>query len=167
MPHNDIANLVTVTKMNMTAEMPCGYGTLTTTAVRIWHKVSHRPVQRSQLLQKLSILQGESWIHLHNGRWFQKYLTIHVRSRRAIFLAPGEPVSIWKYFEVLVQLSGVSVTCVSGFPTDCQFADIVYGCIRPANRICTLQSSLHSRKHAMHWTIIVIVLLPAFWRLSN
>ena len=28
-------NLVTVTKTNMKNEMPCGYGTLTTTAVRI------------------------------------------------------------------------------------------------------------------------------------
>jgi hypothetical protein len=37
MPYYDVANLVTVTKMNLRYEMPCGYGTLRTTAVRIWH----------------------------------------------------------------------------------------------------------------------------------
>ena len=54
----------------MIDEMPCGYGTLRTTAVRIWHQVSYRvcaevsaalevsrrPAQRSQQLQNLIIL---------------------------------------------------------------------------------------------------------------
>ena len=62
MPYYDVANLVTVTKMNMIDEMPCGM--LRTTGVRIWHQVSRRacaevsaalqvscgPVLRSQLL---------------------------------------------------------------------------------------------------------------------
>jgi len=69
MPYYDVANLVTVTKTNMIDEMPCGYGTLRTTGVRIWHQVScracaevpaalevsHRPVQRFQQLQNLTI----------------------------------------------------------------------------------------------------------------
>jgi len=53
MPYYDVANLVSVTKMNMIDEMPCGYGTLrTTTTVRVWYIVSHRATQRFQLLSK-------------------------------------------------------------------------------------------------------------------
>jgi hypothetical protein len=47
MPYYEVANLMTVTMMNMIDEMPCAYGTLRTTAVRIWHKVSYRATQRS------------------------------------------------------------------------------------------------------------------------
>ena len=35
MPYDDVANLVTATNTNMIDEMPCCYGTLKTTAVRI------------------------------------------------------------------------------------------------------------------------------------
>jgi len=56
MPYNKVANLVTVTKTNMIYEMPCAYGTLRTTALRIRHQVSQRAAQRSQLLQNLIIL---------------------------------------------------------------------------------------------------------------
>jgi precorrin-6B methylase 2 len=63
-------NLVTVRKTNMINEIPCGCGTLRTTAVRIWHQVSRgacaevsaalevsrRPAQMSQQLQNLTIL---------------------------------------------------------------------------------------------------------------
>jgi hypothetical protein len=42
MPYCDVANLLTVTKTNMIDEMPCGYETLKTTGVRIWHQVSER-----------------------------------------------------------------------------------------------------------------------------
>jgi hypothetical protein len=70
MPYYAVANLVTVTKTNMIDEMPCAYGTLRTTGVRILHPVSHRacaevsaalevsrrPVQRSQHLHTLTIL---------------------------------------------------------------------------------------------------------------
>jgi len=57
MPYYEVANLVTVTKTKMIYEIPCAqYGTLRTTALRIWHRVSHRAAQRSQLLQNLTIL---------------------------------------------------------------------------------------------------------------
>jgi len=70
MPYYDVANLVTVTKTNMIDEMPCGFGTLRTTGVRISHQVSHRAcaevsaapevsrrlAQRFQQLQNLTIL---------------------------------------------------------------------------------------------------------------
>jgi hypothetical protein len=42
MPYYDEANLVTVTTTNMIDEIPCGCGTLRTTGVRIWHRVSRR-----------------------------------------------------------------------------------------------------------------------------
>jgi hypothetical protein len=42
MPYYDVANIVRVTKTNMINEMPCGYETLKTTGVKIWHQVSHR-----------------------------------------------------------------------------------------------------------------------------
>jgi hypothetical protein len=60
MPYYDVANLVTVTKTNMIDKMACGHGTTRTAIVRIWHQVSHRAVQRSQLLQPLTILQVNS-----------------------------------------------------------------------------------------------------------
>ena len=56
MPYYKVTNLVTVTKMNMIDEMPCAYGTLRTTALRIRHQVSRSAVQRSQLLRNLNIL---------------------------------------------------------------------------------------------------------------
>ena len=59
-------NPVTITQTNIINEVPCGCGTLRTTAVRKWHQVcsrdcaevsaalavSCRPVLRSQLLSK-------------------------------------------------------------------------------------------------------------------
>jgi len=70
MPYCDPANHVIVPKTNMIDEMPCGYGTLRTTGVRIWHQVSRRacgevsaalevshwPAQRSPQLQNWTIL---------------------------------------------------------------------------------------------------------------
>jgi hypothetical protein len=52
MVYYDVANLVTITKMNMIDEMPCGYGTLRTNVERIRHQVSRRAAQRSHLLLK-------------------------------------------------------------------------------------------------------------------
>jgi hypothetical protein len=60
MPYYDVANLVTITKTNMIDEMPCGYGTLRTTGVRIRNQVSRRPAQRSLQLHTLTILKGKS-----------------------------------------------------------------------------------------------------------
>jgi hypothetical protein len=70
MPQYDVANLETVTKTNMIDEMPCCYGTLRTSGVRIWHHVSRRaceevsaalevycrPAQSSQQPQNLIIV---------------------------------------------------------------------------------------------------------------
>jgi len=60
MPYYDVVNLVTVSKTNMIDELPCGYGTLRTTGVRIQYQVSSRPAQRSQQLQNLTILMVKS-----------------------------------------------------------------------------------------------------------
>jgi len=68
MPYYKVANLVTLTKMNIIDEMPYGCGTLKTTGVRTWHEVSCRaceevlaalevccgPVPKSQQLSKAS-----------------------------------------------------------------------------------------------------------------
>lgn len=52
MPYCDVANLMTVTKTNMIFDMPRGYGTVRTTAVRMQHQDSRRAGYRSQLLSK-------------------------------------------------------------------------------------------------------------------
>jgi len=52
MPYYDVVNLVTVIKMNIMDEMPCGYGLLRTMAVRIWYQVFCKAAQQSQLLLK-------------------------------------------------------------------------------------------------------------------
>jgi hypothetical protein len=64
MPYYEVAHLVTVILTNMIEEMPCAYGTLRTTALRILHQVSHRAVQRSQLLQSLTTTHSEVWLQL-------------------------------------------------------------------------------------------------------
>jgi len=51
---------VTVTVTNMIDEMACGDGTRPTAVGRIWHQVSRRAAQRSQLLHTLTILQVNS-----------------------------------------------------------------------------------------------------------
>jgi len=56
MPYHDVVNLVTITKTNMIDEMPCGYITLRTTGVRIWHQVCRRPAQWSLQIQNLTVL---------------------------------------------------------------------------------------------------------------
>ena len=52
MPYYEVANLVTITKMNMIDEMACAYGMLRTTSVKIPHQVSHQGAQWSPLLLK-------------------------------------------------------------------------------------------------------------------
>jgi len=56
MPYYNVAKLLTVTKTNMIDEMPCGFGTLGTTTVRIWHQVSRRFKQRFQPFQNFTII---------------------------------------------------------------------------------------------------------------
>ena len=51
---------MTITKTNMIDEMASGYEIIRTTAMTIWHQVSRRAVQRSQLLQNFTILQVNS-----------------------------------------------------------------------------------------------------------
>jgi hypothetical protein len=51
---------VTITKTNLIDEIACGYGTIRTTAVRMWHQFFPRAAQRSQLLQSLTILHVNS-----------------------------------------------------------------------------------------------------------
>jgi hypothetical protein len=60
MPYYDIVNLGTIRKTNIIDEMPCGYGTLRTTGMRIRHQVSRSPAQRSLQLQYLAILIAKS-----------------------------------------------------------------------------------------------------------
>ena len=60
MPYYDVVNGVTLTKPYLIHEMPCGYGTLRTTGVRIRHQVSRRPASRSPQLHDLTILLVKS-----------------------------------------------------------------------------------------------------------
>jgi hypothetical protein len=64
MPYYEVANLATVTKTNVIDQMPCAYGTLRTTALRIRHQVSRRAAQRSQLLQNLTRTHSDVWSQL-------------------------------------------------------------------------------------------------------
>ena len=142
MPYYAIVNLVTVTRMNMTDKMPSGYGTLRTTAVRIWHQVSYWAVRRSQLLSRPSAIPRRglccsgnhysykwsikaSWIHLHHCRTFQEHMRILLQRLRALCLAPGEPGSNWKYLEALVRSTRVSGMLECSFWTYLHFADVV------------------------------------------
>ena len=128
MPYYDVANLVTVTKTNIIDEMPCGYGTLRTTGVRIRHQVSCKPAQWSPQLQNLTILIVKSRSILNAPPSLQ-VLSEHVRmllhSLRAFCKAPGGARSIWKYLEALGRASGVSERFAHGFRTEIHFADAV------------------------------------------
>jgi len=141
MPYNDVVNLVTVTKTNMIDEMPCGYGTLRTTGVRIWHQasrracaevsaplgVSRRPAQRSQQIQNLTILTVKSRSILNAPPSLQV-----VSGARENALAESESTLqssrgggiVWKYLEALVRATGVSGTFAYGFRTELHFADV-------------------------------------------
>jgi len=166
MPYYVVANLVTVTKTNMIDEMPCGYGTLRTTSVRIRHQVSfractevsaalevsRRPAQRSQHLQYLTILIVNlvaSWMCLHHYRHFQDHVIILLQSPRALCNAPGGAERMWKYLEALVRATGVSGRFAYGFWTELHFADVK----------CTVN---------LHWVGVIIIELwihlpPVLW----
>ena len=141
MPYFDVANHMTVTKRNMIDGTHCAYGTLRITTVRIWHQVSCRAAQQSQLLSKfpagfvtsLSFSKigisyksnlGADCIHLHHCRCFQEHLRILLQSLRALCLAPGRPGSIWKYVQALLRSTGVSGRFTCGFQTDVHFVDV-------------------------------------------
>ena len=114
MPCYEVANLVTVTKTNMIDEMPCAYGTLRTSALRIRHEVSRRAAQRSQLLQNWTILLVKS----------RSILRMLLQSLGAFCKAPGGPGSIWKYLEAMVKATGVSGRFACGFWTDLHFSNV-------------------------------------------
>jgi len=135
MPYYNVANIVTITKMNMirrnalwlwknhrcenmASSLPQGCA-----AVSASIEVSRRSVQRSQKLQNLTILDGASWMHLHNNRYFQEHLRMLLQSLRALCLAPGGSGSIQKYLEALVRSPGVSRMIACGFRTELHFAD--------------------------------------------
>jgi len=46
-----------------------------------------------------------------------------LQSLKALYKAPGEPGSIWKYLEVLLMATGVSWRFACSFRTDLHFAD--------------------------------------------
>jgi len=128
MPYYDVAKLVTVTKPNLIYEMPCGDGTLGTTAVRILHKSPaepHRALSCSKIwLSYMSNLVA-FWMHLHNCSCFQEHLRMLLQSLRAPYLAPGAG-SIWNDMRAPVRSIGVSDRFVCGFRTDFHFADVPY-----------------------------------------
>jgi len=118
-------------------------------------KVFHRSAQRSQELQNLTLLDGTSWMHLHNCWCFQEHLRMLLQSLRALCLASGRSGSVWKYLEALVRLPGVSERIVCCVRTKLHFADhcssgattighIVYYIIAALYRLC-LHSSLKQR----------------------
>jgi len=79
MPYYEVVNLGTVTKTNMIDEMPCAYGTLRTTSLRIWHQVLRRAAQRSQLLQISTRTHSDLWSQLATTLQFS--FTVVYRSR--------------------------------------------------------------------------------------
>jgi hypothetical protein len=109
---------VTVTKTNMIDEMPCGYGTLRTTGVRIQNQVSRRPAQRSPQLQNLTNLIVKS-CNIVNAPPSLEALS----GARENALAQSESIvqssrggwSIWKYLEALARAAGVSERFAYGF----------------------------------------------------
>jgi len=143
MLYYDEGNLVTVTKVNLIHEMPRGYGTLTTTAVRLQHSVSCRAAPGSKLLSKSpgDLRRGlsynniwpsyksnlvASWMHLHNCRCIQERQRMLLQSLRALYLAPGKPGSIWIYFRAPVRSTGGSGRIGCGFRTDLHCADVLH-----------------------------------------
>jgi hypothetical protein len=64
MPYYDVANVVSVTKNNMINEMPCGYETLKTTGVKIWHQVSRRACAAVSAAPEVSRRPGQQWQQL-------------------------------------------------------------------------------------------------------
>ena len=135
MPYYDVANLVTLTKTNQIHEMPCGYRTLRTTAVRntalslpqscaeVWSCSRSLSCSKIWLSYKSNLVA--SWMHLHNCRCFQEHLRMLLQSLRALCSAPGGPGSIWNHFGAPVRSTGVSGRFACGFRTDLHFADVI------------------------------------------
>jgi hypothetical protein len=119
--------------------MPCGYETLSTTGVRIWHQVacrdvaevsaalavSRRPAQWSQQLHNLTILTHNLvafWIHLHHYRCCEEYVRMLLQSLRPLWKAPGGAGSTWEYLEAVVRTTRGSGRFAYGFQTELHLA---------------------------------------------
>ena len=128
MPYCDVANLVAVTKTNMIDEMPCHYGTLRIAGVRIHHQVSHRPAQRSQQLQNLTVIIVESRIILNAPPSLQVLSGARenalAQSESTLESSRGGAGSISKYLEALARATGVSGRFAYSFWTELHFADV-------------------------------------------
>jgi len=126
MPYCDVVNHVTVTKTNMIDEIPCGYGTLRTIAVRIQHQVSRRPGQVSAApifdYPNSKIMKHSECTSI-NGRCFLVHVRMLLHSLRAVCKSPGGAGSIWKYLEALVRAARVSGRFAYRFRTELHFAD--------------------------------------------
>jgi len=61
-------------------------------------------------------------MHLHHCRYCPEHLRMLVQSVRALGAAPKGPGSIWKNFEALFRLTGVSGRFTCGFWTDLDLA---------------------------------------------
>jgi len=124
-------------------------------------EVSRRSAQRSQKLRNLTILDGTSWMHLHNCRCFQEHLRKLLQSLRALCLAPGGSGSVWKYLEALVMSPGVSGRIACSFRTELHFADVYLpksrGCattmihIRTIGRLLRQLCLGQDRNHVPKW----------------
>jgi hypothetical protein len=125
MPYYDVAKLGTVTQTNIIDEMLCGYKTLRTTGVGIWHQLSHRacaevsaalevpcrPTQRSQQHQNWTILMVNlvtSWMHLP---YYRCFLGAHDNSLAESESTLQQSRGGWEHLEVL-RSSGKGYRCV-------------------------------------------------------
>jgi len=124
----------------MIEEMPCGYGTLKSSLATVWHQVSSRPLQGSQLcskspadlhsclicFKKCVFYQSTiiaSWIRLLNNRCFDEHPRMFLHTLRELRFAPGWSGSIWKYLGALVRSTGVSGRFGCGFWTNLHLAN--------------------------------------------
>jgi len=149
-PYDDVAYFVTVTTTNMIDKILWGCGTLISFVVWIWHQVSCRAMQRSQLVLKSSadLCRGlscfkigllyksnliASWMHLHHCRCFLQHLRKVLQNLRALCLPAEGPGSIWKYLGAQGGSTRVSGRLAWGFQTNVHFADdtsLLQSCLR-------------------------------------
>jgi len=129
MPYYDAAKLVTITKTNMIDKMPCGCGTLWTTAVRIRHHVTRRPAKLSQQPQNLTILYVKYQSILNAPPYLQVPSGAPenaLAESESTFLSSRGPGSIWQYLKALVRSTGVSWRFACSFRTNLHFVDVYY-----------------------------------------
>jgi len=102
--------------------MPCGYGTLRTTAGKIWLR---RGLSfPKNWLSYTSIIKA-SRVYLYNCKCFEDHLRLLLQSLKEICLAAERLWSIGKYLKALVVSTGLSWRLTCGFRTDLDFAEAV------------------------------------------